>query len=477
MIIKGKSRGGPSQLATHLMRKDTNETVKILQLDSPTGSIREALRDWQLIASGTQGTKGLYHAQINPDARYVMTPEQWMRTVDVLEKELGLDGQPRAIIFHEKEGRQHVHVVWQRTNIDTMKMIHDGHNYQAHERASLALEQEFGHEHVPGKHAKRDREKQPDMPKAEISHAEWQQGERAGIDPREFKEAITAIYQACDNARALQAALDERGLMIAKGDRRDYVLVDADGQIYSLARQIKGVTAKDLRAFMADVDRENIPTVEQAKALQRERAQTIQPEPPLPEKEPSAPSPEQMALEQALKTRQQEEQRKLQDRQEQEYKQTAQVLDGESAAKLADFDAIQRAVGERFDREHPVELRGFAGFFAAIKARFNPEQATEEQRQREEAQAQFLREQEIQRANQVATWNIVREHDLGELSDRHAQQRREQAARFEEERARYAREHEDAQRLLAEMEQRRQKELREQLEQSRDGPPPPKLTR
>jgi len=30
----------------------------------------------------------------DPDVRYPMTPEQWQRAVDVLEKELGLEGQP-----------------------------------------------------------------------------------------------------------------------------------------------------------------------------------------------------------------------------------------------------------------------------------------------------------------------------------------------------------------------------------------------
>jgi hypothetical protein len=155
MIIKGGSRGGPSQLARHLQRTDTNETVEIVQLDSPTGSLKEAMRDWQLIAAGTRGSKGLYHANISPDARYSMTPEQWQRAVDVLEKELGFDGQPRAVVVHEKHDRQHIHVVWQRTDIDTMTLVSHSFNYVAHERASMALEQEFGHEHVPGKHAKR----------------------------------------------------------------------------------------------------------------------------------------------------------------------------------------------------------------------------------------------------------------------------------------------------------------------------------
>src|SRR5439155_6680181 len=122
----------------------------------------------------------------------------WFRAVDTLETELGLSGQPRAVVLHEKNGREHVHVVWQRTDIDTMTLVSDSNNYYAHERASMALEKEFGHEHVPGKHAKRDREKQPEMPKAEATHAEWQQAERTGIDPGDLKEAITAFYRHSD---------------------------------------------------------------------------------------------------------------------------------------------------------------------------------------------------------------------------------------------------------------------------------------
>ena len=54
-----------------------------------------------------------------------MTPEQWQRAVDVLDKELGLEGQPRAVVMHEKRGREHIHVVWARTDIDTMTLRSD----------------------------------------------------------------------------------------------------------------------------------------------------------------------------------------------------------------------------------------------------------------------------------------------------------------------------------------------------------------
>ena len=31
-----------------------------------------------------------------------------------IEQKMGLEGQPRVIAFHEKEGRRHAHAVWSR---------------------------------------------------------------------------------------------------------------------------------------------------------------------------------------------------------------------------------------------------------------------------------------------------------------------------------------------------------------------------
>jgi hypothetical protein len=485
MIIKGSSRAGPRQLARHLQRTDTNERVEILQLDSPTGNLNEALRDWQFISTGTRGSKGLYHANIDPDARYTMTADQWKIAVDRLEKELGLDGQPRAVVMHEKHGRQHIHVVWQRTDIDTMTMVPDSYNYVAHERASLALENEFGHAHVPGKHAKRDREKQPEFPKEKINHAEWQQAERAGADPHAFKDAITAIYKSCDNGQAFHAALEQHGFALARGDRRDYVLVDTDGQIYSLARQIKGVATKDLRAFMADVERESIPTVEQARAQQEERGRRLEkapaesleaPQPPTPQ--PVGPTTEETAaLERAIRERHAKESNQLRLRQEAEYKQTAHVLEEESREKLGHFDALQQAARERFFRETYPAKDGIASFIDAIKGKLNPQQVPAEEQARKEAADAFLRRQENEREARIASLKAAEKTDLTDLAERHQQQQREHNFRYDENRARHLRELDAAANRLAESEERRRQEERAERERSRDGPPPPERAR
>ena len=57
--------------------------------------------------------------------------------------------------------------------------------------------------------------------------------------------------------------------------------MDEEGEVYSLARQIKGVSAEELKKFMADVDKETLPTVE--------AAQTIAHDKPAPAPEPVDP--------------------------------------------------------------------------------------------------------------------------------------------------------------------------------------------
>lgn len=464
MIIKGGSRAAPDQLGRHLLRTDTNERVQILELQSPTGSLTEALRDWQFLATGTRGHKGLYHANIDPDTRYSMTPEQWRRSVEVLEEKLGFQGQPRAVVLHEKHGRQHIHVVWQRTDIESMTLRPDSHNYRKHEEASLALEQEFGHEHVPGKHAKRDRQKQPEPPKAQFNHAAWQQAERAAVDPRDLKETITTLYEQSDNCMAFKAALEENGYVLARGDRRDFVIVDRGGQIHSLGRQIGGVSAKDLQAFMSDIERNKLPSVEDAKTAQR---QTETPKPPRPAPHPEPLTPAEITvLEKALAERQQQELAHLSERQDTERQRTSDAISREIHDKLDHFDAVQRAQRARHARETSGQHTGLNAMIEAIRDFLRPNIAAEEQRQREETAEAFAHKLESERAEFIGRLNAEKQRDLEALDERHAQQRREHEAQRGQELERYIKDREAAKRLAAELEEERRLNAR----RSRDGP-------
>lgn len=421
MIIKGASRAGPKQLAAHLGRRDTNERVEVLELQSPAGSLRDAFRDWQTLSEGTKGRLGLYHVNIDPAEAYTMTDDQWSRCVDVLEEELGLGGQPRAVVLHEKHGRQHIHVVWARTDIDTMTLRSDSHNYQAHERASQRLELEFGHEIVPGKHAKRDRERQPDMPDAAVDHAEWQQAERAGFDHKARKAEVTALYQAADDGRAFKAALEDAGYILARGDKRDFVLLDEAARVHSLGRQVEGVRAKELRDFMADIDPNHLPSVKEARAFLRDQT-------PPPQPEPSAPEPQAVpqtetsasvvtdpeadtrlaALREKIEARHAEARADLERR---HHAAIAELQEKQERLAATEIDAFATKLARRATHERPVEPEGMERLWRTVRETLN-----------DEAKAERFAAEE--RAADVAA--ARREIAVNEMADRlHADQKGE----------------------------------------------------
>lgn len=396
MIIKGKSRAGPSQLARHLGRADTNERIEILQLDS-AGTTADAFRDWQTYTLATKGTLGLYHANIDPDAKYEMSRDQWLRAVEVLEEELGLQGQPRAIVMHEKNGREHIHVVWARTDMDTMKLRSDSMNYQAHERASLRLEQEFGHEQVPGKHAKRDREAQPEFPDAEVTHDEWQQRERGGLDHRERKAQVKGLYEASDTGPAFKAALEDAGYVLARGDRRDFVILDADAKVHSLGRQLPGVTAKDLRAFMVDVDPDTLPSVSAA----REALRTVeQSKSPAPDHDAVASQSQHVdrqridALRTAIMERHGAE---LKEQELRHAREVTELQTGQQAAADKAIEDFSKEQARRTIAEQPQEPDGFDRLWRNIREAVNDEARA----QRLAIEAQQARDAEDRRSDEI----------------------------------------------------------------------------
>jgi hypothetical protein len=269
MIIKGKSRAGPQQLATHLGNAEKNERVSLIETRGTIAQdLRGALIEMDAYAVGTKCERSLYHAAISPEPPHVLTPEQRSEAIDALEAKLGLDGHARVVVMHEKLGRQHIHVVWSRIDLANMRSVSDSHNYRKHEEVARDLERRFGHDRVQGAHHERDGVERPDRTP---SRAELRQEERTGITGKRVKEEVTAAFRASDGPEAFRAALQERGYTLAHGDRRDYVILDEKGGIHSLARRIDGMKAAELREFMAALSPENVPSIEEARELIAER--------------------------------------------------------------------------------------------------------------------------------------------------------------------------------------------------------------
>ena len=68
-----------------------------------------------------------------------------MAAIDHIEDRLGLGGQPCAVVFHVKDGREHCHVVWSRIDLDRLKAIP-----LSHDRLKLrTCAQELAHAYSP----------------------------------------------------------------------------------------------------------------------------------------------------------------------------------------------------------------------------------------------------------------------------------------------------------------------------------------
>jgi hypothetical protein len=355
------------------------------------------------------------------------------------------------------------------------------------------MEKEFGHEIVPGKHAKRDREKQPDFPRAELTTEEDQREKRGAMKGTERKAEIMALYAAADSGTALKAALEDAGYLLAQGDR-GYVVVDKTGGQSVLTRNT-GLKKKELEAFMAGVPLESLASVEEAKALQkarRARAPKPVPEIPPPAVEvakpgveaskfvmPEAPQPpaprdeKREALEKALADRQADELKKYQELHAHQLRQKQFELDKELQDKLARFEGLQneqrQALKERLDEQRT----GLQGFLDAVKLRLNPTVAAEEAKQRRQQTVQLEKRLAQERKDYLKLLEQTRQQDLDNTKERQAQQLRDLATKGAEERDRYLREYKEGKRLAEQVKEQREREERLR----RDGPEPPTRVR
>jgi len=265
VIVKGGSRKSGAFFASHLMKTEENERVNIAEMKGLYAEdVPEAFRELKALAAGTRAENYFYHASINPREDERLTPEQWEFAVDRLEHNLGLDGHARFQVEHEKEGRTHRHIVWSRVDPDTMTITSDSFTYLAHDQTRTELEQEFHHEPTPPT-------PQPSQRRSrEIPDWENFRAQESGIDPKEVKAEVTALWQRSDSGAAFVSALGDAGYMLCQGDR-GYCIIDSYGDSHSLVRRLDGIKTAELREYLSGTPLADLPTVAEAAAQVRER--------------------------------------------------------------------------------------------------------------------------------------------------------------------------------------------------------------
>src|SRR5262245_54439961 len=128
MILKASQRGGGLQLAAHLMNDVDNDHIELHELRGfIASSLQGAFKETYAVSRGTRCRQFLFSVSLNPPEAELVPIEVFESAISEIEGRMGLTGQPRAVVFHEKEGRRHAHAVWSRIDARQMKAINLPH--------------------------------------------------------------------------------------------------------------------------------------------------------------------------------------------------------------------------------------------------------------------------------------------------------------------------------------------------------------
>ncbi|WP_299825378.1 AAA family ATPase [uncultured Roseobacter sp.] len=231
MILKGNERGYGAQLAHHLLNPRDNDHVTVHAIDGfVADNLYGAFAEAEAISNATRCDKYLFSMSLNPPQDAEVSVEDFEKTITEAEKRLGLTGQPRAIVFHEKNGRRHAHAVWSRIDGQELKAINLPHYKRKLGGLARELYRSHGWEMPQGF---LDAEKRDPL---SYTRQEAGQAKRAKRDPQVLKAMFRACWEASDSRAGFEAALKEQGFALARGDRRGFVAVDASGKTWSLSR-------------------------------------------------------------------------------------------------------------------------------------------------------------------------------------------------------------------------------------------------
>jgi hypothetical protein len=264
LIPFASQRGGGQDLATHLLNEYDNEIAALDQLRGAVASdLHGALKEWEVLARTlTRCEKYLYSLSINPDPRQKpLTREQYMDYIGRTEEALGLSGQPRAIVFHTKYGREHCHVVWSRIDAQEKKAVHLAFDHEKLMRVTRSFARDHDLKLPPGYEKSRGA--------GQETLYEREQQRQTGLSKADHMRHVTQAWQHSDDARSFVQALSEKGYILATG-KRPYILVDIYGGMNALSKLIddKEVRTADIRKFLErDFPAASLPTVEEAQAL------------------------------------------------------------------------------------------------------------------------------------------------------------------------------------------------------------------
>ncbi len=261
MILKASQRRGTGELAKHLLNGDENDHITVHEIRGfVSDDLAGALQEIEAISRGTQCRQFMFSLSLSPPEYADVPVEDFESAIDDVEKKLGLVDQPRIIVFHEKNGRRHCHCVWSRLkwsdHAQRMIAIRMSHFKLKLMEISRFLFLKYGWKLPKGMQRASDRSPW------QLTRHEYRQAVRFSQDPQALKTLLKSAWEQSDSKETFAHALQERGFLLARGDRRGFVALDIIGGVYSLTRWLD-IGTRDLKARLGKP--ENLPAIGQAK--------------------------------------------------------------------------------------------------------------------------------------------------------------------------------------------------------------------
>ena len=152
MIIKGASRRSVKFWAKHLTDEKYNDRAEMVdQRGLLSENLADMLHEIQDNAHLTKCRNAMYVASFSPAIGETLNEVEWERAYEIFEKHRGIpEGQRRVVYEHEKEGRTHRHVVWDRIDAENVKAFPDPHDWKVCAVASQEITQELGLQQTRG---------------------------------------------------------------------------------------------------------------------------------------------------------------------------------------------------------------------------------------------------------------------------------------------------------------------------------------
>ncbi|WP_165185108.1 relaxase/mobilization nuclease domain-containing protein [Caulobacter soli] len=248
MILQASKRGGGTELGRHLTNQRDNEHVEVHEVRGfMSETVMGAMKEVQAMSLGTKCRQYLFSLSLSPPQAESVRAEVFETAIDQIEERLGLTGQPRMVVFHEKEGRRHAHCVWSRIDANTMTARDLPFFKMKLRDVSKQLYLENGWQMPRGFVDSKLRDPR------NFSLAEYQQASRAGLDAKAVKATVQECWAVSADSQAFGKELETRGLFLAKGDRRGHVIMTHEGEVFALSRMVDK-KAKEVVAKLGEPD-------------------------------------------------------------------------------------------------------------------------------------------------------------------------------------------------------------------------------